>query len=275
VGVPLSVKDADCVDFLRWVLPQLGLRWPGFRKVRRQVCRRLRRRLELLDLATLEQYRLYLAHTPPEWPLLDGLCRITISRFYRDPEVFDRLCGPVLHALAEHVRRRGERVLAAWSAGCGCGEEPYTLVIGARLSQPPLSDLQLRLFATDSDGALLQRAQRACYGRSSVQELPLAWVDAAFDIVDDHYCLRRRYREAVQWCEQDIRTTLPDMQFDLILCRNLAFTYFAEELQREVLASLQQRLRAGGVLVIGKHESLPLGSAFTDCYPKLKIFRKP
>jgi hypothetical protein len=37
---PTSVTDAECVVFLQWALPRLGLRWQGFRKVRRQVCRR-------------------------------------------------------------------------------------------------------------------------------------------------------------------------------------------------------------------------------------------
>lgn len=271
----MSMADTDCVDFLRWALPQLRLRWPGFRKVRRQVCRRLRLRLQALDLVTLEQYRSYLVHTPPEWPVLDSLCRITISRFYRDREVFDRLCGPVLRALAENVRRRGDLALSAWSAGCGCGEEPYTLVIGARLWQPPsLSDLKLQVLATDSDTALLQRAQRACYSRSSLQELPSPWIAEALDVVNDHYRLRRAYRESVQFRTQDIRTTWPDRQFDLILCRNLAFTYFVEALQRDVLAALVQRLRTGGALVIGKHESLPQGSILSDWYPKLGIFAK-
>jgi chemotaxis protein methyltransferase CheR len=30
------MSDQECVEFLQWALPQLGLRWPGFRKVRRQ-----------------------------------------------------------------------------------------------------------------------------------------------------------------------------------------------------------------------------------------------
>jgi hypothetical protein len=35
------VNDPDCTAFLQWALPQINLRWPGFRKVRRQVCKRL------------------------------------------------------------------------------------------------------------------------------------------------------------------------------------------------------------------------------------------
>ena len=50
---------------------------------------------------------------------------------------------------------------------------------------------------------------------------------------------------------------MPEQHFDLILCRNLVFTYFCLELQRRVLQHLARRLRPGGVLVIGAHESLP------------------
>lgn len=46
------MKDSDCVAFLRWTLPRLGLEWRGFRKVRRQVCRRLSGRLRELGLGT-------------------------------------------------------------------------------------------------------------------------------------------------------------------------------------------------------------------------------
>ena len=45
--------------------------------------------------------------------------------------------------------------------------------------------------------------------------------------------------------------------FDLILCRNLVFTYFDQELQQEILTRLVTRLQAGGFLIIGTHEKLP------------------
>ena len=51
------MRDTDCIAFLQWSLPQLGLRWPGFRKVRRQVCKRISRRMKELELDTFEQYR--------------------------------------------------------------------------------------------------------------------------------------------------------------------------------------------------------------------------
>jgi hypothetical protein len=47
--------------------------------------------------------------------------------------------------------------------------------------------------------------------------------------------------------------------WSLILCRNVAFTYFNEAVQREVLSRIIGRLRAGEFLVIGRHERLPRG----------------
>ena len=77
-------EDQQWVAFLQWALPQLQLRWKGFRKVRSQVCKRIYRRMRSLQISSLDAYRLYLQRHPGEWRVLDTLCRITISRFYRD-----------------------------------------------------------------------------------------------------------------------------------------------------------------------------------------------
>ena len=52
---------------------------------------------------------------------------------------------------------------------------------------------------------------------------------------------------------------MPAGPFDLVLCRNLAFTYFDEEGQRKVLRGIDERLVEGGYLVLGAYESLPEG----------------
>jgi hypothetical protein len=45
------MPDQALVAFLRFWLPQLGLRWPGYRKVRGLVAKRLKRRLGELGLS--------------------------------------------------------------------------------------------------------------------------------------------------------------------------------------------------------------------------------
>ncbi|MFB3131394.1 MAG: CheR family methyltransferase, partial [Rhodothermales bacterium] len=121
------MKDTACVDFLQWALPKLHMRWPGFRKVRRQVCKRVRRRMRTLGLDHTEAYRAYLEAHPDEWDVLDAMCRITISRFYRDRGVFDLLRATLLPQRAQ--RATDETTLRCWSAGCASGEEVYTLKI--------------------------------------------------------------------------------------------------------------------------------------------------
>ena len=86
----------------------------------------LTKRIQELGLADLEAYRHYLQTHTREWATLDTLCRITISRFYRDSMVFRLLAMELLPQLAARLIREGRTVLRVWSAGCASGEEPYT-----------------------------------------------------------------------------------------------------------------------------------------------------
>ena len=255
------MKDADCVAFLQWALPQLGLHWPGFRKVRRQVCRRIAARLRTLGLADAAAYRSHLQSHSGEWPALGALCTVTISRFYRDREVFDCLRAAVLPALAQAALERGAQRLDCWSAGCASGEEPYTLSIQWRMALAArFPGLALHALGTDVDATLLERARAACYPPSSVEALPAAWRELAFERRGRQLCLREAFRGGVELERQDLAAEAPRRQFDLVLCRNLAFTYFDAERARFALEAIASRLRPGGALVIGLHEHLPDGA---------------
>jgi chemotaxis protein methyltransferase CheR len=250
------VKDVDCTQFLQWALPRLGMRWLGFRRVRRQVCKRLGRRMAELGLTELTEYRALLETHPQEWTRLDALCKISISRFYRDQGVWRTLEREILPHLTERARVRGETRLQIWSAGCASGEEPYTLALLFAFNHERLSECAPEILATDTDLHLLERARRACYPASSLRRVPHSW-RAAFERSDDGHCLPAEYRTPVRFLEQDIRREYPEGRFDLILCRNLVFTYFETSLQAEIAKRLAERLVADGMLLLGIHESLP------------------
>ena len=270
------MTDADCVALLRWALPRLGLRWPGFRKVRRQVCKRVARRMTALGLAQVAAYRAYLEHEAEEWDVLDSLCRITISRFWRDRGVFEHLGARVLPELARRAQAEGRETLGAWSAGCASGEEPNSLKILWELGPGRgFPGLRLELTASDADANLLRRAGAGVYGAGSLKELPAAWREAAFEPEGELYRLRPRFRAGIAFARQDIRRRMPKGPFDLILCRNLAFTYFDEAGQRRVARRLARRLCPGGVLLLGKHETVPEGCrCFAPPVPRLGIYCK-
>lgn len=270
------MKDSDCVQFLQWALPQLRMRWPGFRKVRKQACKRIDRRCQALGLPDVAAYRAYLAAHPAEWQILDTLCRISISRFYRDRGVFDQLASVVWPALAELTLTRGETELRCWSAGCASGEEPYTLSLIWRLRlQPAFPALTCRIIATDADERLLERAIAARYPASSLRELSPAWRQAAFSQQGEEYQLKAEFRQDVLFQHQDLRREQPAGPFQLILCRNLVLTYFEESLQRQVLNPIIERLHPGGGLVTGKTEDLPAGlSGLEPWLPKSGVYRR-
>jgi chemotaxis protein methyltransferase CheR len=263
----------DCVAFLQWSLPQRGLRWAGFRKVRGQVCKRLKRRLAELELGDFDDYRARLEADPSEWRNFDDCCHITISRFYRDRGVFDALRRRVLPDIAARAEAEG-RDARIWSAGCASGEEPYTLRILWDLEvadrHPAVS---LAITATDIDRTMLTRAQRGCYAKTSLRELPAQLVAQAFDAVGLQYCVKPRHR-GIEFLEQDLKSQAPNGRFDLILCRYLAFTYFAPALQRQVLGRMVERLLPRGYLAIGTHETLPATAGLAPLDPP-QVFQRP
>lgn len=209
---------------------RIGLRPEGFANFAGLLDKRIKKRARALGLDGIDAYRTWLAAHDGEWRELDAICRVTISRLYRD--------APVMERLAREVLPRARRV---WSAGCASGEEPYTVALLAP---------HVTIVASDVDGELIERAKRAEFGESSLRELP---PDLRTRLASERDALRAR----ITFLVQDLRTEAPEGPFELVLCRNVAFTYFDVPLQREVLARIRSRLAPGGELVIGKGEKLP------------------
>ncbi len=270
----LTMNDKNCVHFLQNILPRLGMRWPGFRKVRRQVCKRLSRRLGELNLEGMANYEEYLLSHGEEWAILDRMCRITISRFHRDQRVFRCLAEEVLPALLDQVMAREVKRLRCWSVGCASGEEPYTLALLWEMQLKEGRECELQIVASDSNLDMLSRAKAACYDLGSLKELPAGLLAHGFQRQGTQYCLRPEIADRVDFVCQDIRQGTLLGSFELILCRNLAFTYFAEELQGRILSTLHDCLAPGGALVIGCHENLPANALFTPWPNAAKIFQK-
>jgi len=268
----MPVSDADAVAFLRWALPRMGYRWRGFRHVRRQVRRRLARRLGELGLCDLDAYGAHLESHAGEWSWLDAACRITISRFYRDRGMWEALVADVVPRLAALAQQRGDAELRAWSAGCASGEEAYTLRIAwERWTEAPLP---LQILGTDIDAAVLARARAARYREGTLKSLPASWRKDAFDRDGDELVLREHLHCDVRFERRDIRGEPPAGPFHLILCRNLGLTYFVEDRQLEMMGRVLRVLVPGGALVIGGHERLPeaLSDSLAGWHEKLCIF---
>ena len=257
-----AVDDRAYVDLLQRALPRLGLRFRGFKNVRRQVCRRIAARIAALGLDSPRAYERVLERDPEELRVLDSICFVTISRFYRDRRIWDALRGALLPRVLDEAEARGERLVRAWSLGCASGEEPYTLAILWEIelaSRWPALDLEI--VATERDDEVLARAAQGIYEPSSVREVPLEWRAKAFEPIDGATSMRVRseLRRRVRFERADGRSeaAMPPAPIHLVMCRNMAFTYWAETEQRALCARILEHLGPGGLLVLGNHEELP------------------
>jgi chemotaxis protein methyltransferase CheR len=166
----------------------------------------------------------------------------------------EALVLPDIAARAEAEKRQAR----FWSAGCASGEEPYTLkILWDLIISPAFPGAECSVVATDVDETVLKRAREGCYARGTLRELPEALVRQGFEPSGNLFRVRQRHREGVSFLLQDLRLEAPDGRFDLILCRNVAFTYFQPPLQAEALDRIVGRLASPGYLVIGAGETLP------------------
>jgi chemotaxis protein methyltransferase CheR len=246
----------ECHEFLRYILPTLGYRWPGFRKVRRQVCRRIHSRMQDLRIKNYTDYILYIEENSNERDRLDEMLDITITRFWRDRGVYEILEKIIFPDLTEKAERDNRLLLHCWSAGCCNGEEPYSLSLlwDIRLS---VGNIQLEITATDRNQTVLERAQKGIFPIGAMRDIPDDIRMIGFENSANDYIMKEQYKRRIQFLKQDIRNEMPDNIFDVILCRNLVFTYFDISIQKRLLTELAARLRPEGYLIIGSNEQLP------------------
>jgi chemotaxis protein methyltransferase CheR len=89
---------------------------------------------------------------------------VQLGAFFREPRQFELLAGSVLPALARPTSRR----IRLWSAGCGTGEDAWSMaMIVAEAKLPPA--LEVEIVATDGDRRALRLAGEAVYRDEQMQ----------------------------------------------------------------------------------------------------------
>ena len=263
------------VAFLQWALPKMDYRWDGFSKPRGQVLKRIRERMAELKLSGgYDEYKSYLDEHPEEWEKLDALCDITISKFFRDRKLWSFLRDSVFY---KHLCNDSNKSFstseefAIWSAGCCNGEEAYSLaIIYEQLmeAEEKCGQRPFTILASDRNKEVLQRAREGRYPNGALKELKKKEIASYFQEEENKreydgedesviYKVKEQLRKNISFERRDIRESIPDRVFDMVLCRNLVFTYFSEKRQRYFLQRLKPHLKKSGFLVIGSNEQVP------------------
>jgi len=255
-----DMNSSDFEKFLQTVLPAMGYRWRRFD--RRNIRRRVRTRMESLRIFELEKYAQRVTRDAAERAMLDSLLRLTITRFFRNSWLWSDLGSlvPEIVGLLD-----GDKSLGIWSAGCGGGEEPFSMAMLLEdLNRSGYVRHPWTILGTDTDTHSLKRATEAAYRWGSVREIPRHLLDRWFREDDGLWTLAEEVRNFVSVRQHDLLTMEPPGQFHMVLLRNSILTYNTDEVQRRVLGRIHECLTTPGYLVIGRTENMPEDVGFEE-----------
>lgn len=272
-----SLADGDADDLIRilhYVRERRGLDFKAYQPGATN--RRLALRMAALNLPDYPAYYRYLTENNQEIEALIDSLTIKVSRFFRNPFVFEALAALILPRLLAV----GPEPIRVWCAGCARGEEPYSLAIlfrellGRNQVAPPIF-----ILGTDIDEQSLLAAREAVYPEEGVAEVKKNLLDRYFIQEQGRYRLHEEIKGMVAFARHDVTTDRPPSGgvfsgYNLILCRNVLI-YLKRESQRRVMTTLAGCLHPGGALVLGEAETLPEGfPGFKEILPNAKIFIK-
>jgi len=238
--------------------------------------RRIAIRARATHSATAEAYCDLLAWSERELDLLLKGLTIHVSQFFRNRPTFEKLREEILPILFERLRREGRRQVTFWSAGCASGEEPYSLAIILKDSfGAELKEFKISLVATDINEGILDAARAGVYLPERLAELPAGGRERYFSPQGGRLVLAPAVREMVEFRRGDLFDPAAAMESDLILCRNVLI-YFERDEQARILQGFATSLRTGGVLVLGKAETLvgEVRQRFATLCPMERIYQK-
>jgi chemotaxis methyl-accepting protein methylase len=238
--------------------------------------RRIAVRMRACGVHTFDEYSKLLDQDAKEYERLLDALTINVTKFYRNPETWNALLRP---HLADLWRARNGHV-RVWSAGCASGEEPYTLAVllaeTARLLDDGAALARARVDATDIDRLSLERTTTAEYEDAAFTEMPAELVRRYFSAEQPRRPIPD-VRKLVHVSRHDLtRDRAPRPPYDLLVCRNVVI-YFDRVNQEQVFARFVDSLAPGGLLVLGKVETL-FGAArerLEMVDPRERIYRRP
>lgn len=199
----------------RMLLDYFRRPWAGYRKVRKGVKKRVTRHMRRLGCSDFSSYVRVLESQPEELQVCLACLQVTISRFYRDRMLWLCLEGRILPDLLQ----RFPEGIAAWSAGCAGGEEPYSLaMLWSALGRPAT----FRLVASDADPVSLQRAGKGRYQPGSLKEVPEKIKKSHFTrrCSGDQFQIDPGLTQSIEWVEHNLTGPPLPGPFHLLFLRN-------------------------------------------------------
>ncbi|OUL30729.1 ATPase [Nostoc sp. T09] len=223
--------------------------------------RRILRRMVLYKLERLEDYVKYLEQHPDEVKALYQDVLITVTSFFRDPEVFEVLKTTVFPIITQ--KRTPDSPIRIWVAGCSTGEEAYSLAISLlEFLSDQVINTPIQIFASDINDVVIEKARIGIYNPSQVANISPERLQRFFVPVEGGYQISKPVRELCIFAKQNLLADPPFSKLDLITCRNVLI-YLGAAVQKKLLPIFHYGLQPNAFLMLGTSETV---GEFTDLF---------
>jgi chemotaxis protein methyltransferase CheR len=203
--------------------------------------------------------------------VVSALC-VSVTSMFREPELF--------RAFREQAvpRLRELGAVRAWHAGCATGEEVWSHAIV--LHEEGLGR-HARLYGTDLHAAAIARARAGLLPLDRMKEYTIAYqraggvsdFSAYYVAAPGGATIRESLRRLARFGRHDLADDPPLGMFDVVFCRNVLI-YLDRPLQDHVQEKLARSIRPGGILVLGRAETLSDGlrDSFQEIDARNRLF---
>lgn len=199
-----------------------------------------------------------------EWSLLIDRLVVKETSFFRHHASIDYVGKVLLQHLGESANQHDFDV---WSVGCATGEEPYSLAMVINDGyQMAGTEPRFGITATDISRAALSLARTGVYGERKLERLPDNYKSRYFSpVATGQYQVSHELRDRICFNQGNVLNIneMPIIKVDVIYCQNL-LVYFRRWLREQILNAFVERLKPGGILIIG------LGEVVDWSHPNLK-----
>ena len=238
--------------------------------------RRVSIRMRTTSCRNAAEYCNLLRQSQRELDLLQKTLTIHVSHFFRNPSMFEKLRADVIPGLFSACIQSGSNTLRVSCMGCAGGEEPFSLAILFReYFSREMRSIQTVIHGTDIDAHTVRFAEQAEYIEDRLKEISAELKDRYFRPIESRFRLVPEIRQMVTFLQGNITNTAAYVPSNLILCRN-TLIYFTRPDQEKILHGFADILPAGGILVLGKSETLvgDVRRRFEAVCPVERIYRK-
>ncbi len=249
-------ESEHLVEFILNTLKiRTGHEFSGYKKS--TIARRLRRRMQLLHMDSLEQYVEIINTSPKEVNLLFKDLLIGVTHFFRNSDAFKSLREKAISKIIRHkLADENSTGIRIWIPGCATGEEAYTIAMLVKEEADNLNFKKpVQIFATDIDDQALQVARRGVYPEGIREQIPENFLKKYFKENSDVYRVRDEIREVCIFSPHNLIKDPPFSKIDLVACRNLLI-YFEISLQKKILPIFHYSISPNGYLFLGPSENI-------------------